>query len=381
MAHKMPPSAKTDYQSGKVKLLIGHYYLKFILLWQRYAAKAVIDETAYISESLVQTTFPNLKKLNQSTIFGTPTSDQTGITLRDQNSNIITPLLKAPHLASLLTELKVTHLKIDTRLESNQIYKSLTILFYIGKTLHRTQKSQSRLATTILSKTGLNAFCCNLQVDLTKKTVSITYSYCELFYSFMVKTILQKYTRTKNHQAIFTLAPNFGFLVGLLFFLHHLFWAPFSLVGVIAASLGAIGLGAGIAYLLNTLASTIYDQEYRDKLLQENIKEIRALSYFLDQNPNPIIKISQAGEIIFANDAAYKQAKAQGLDREKLVDILPKNFHSIVTDCLTSNREIREIDSTRHGRTVRFKISPFPNERAALIAGVDITSKRNHHDA
>lgn len=278
-AKKTADNPATGFQSGKFQLLIGYYHLRLALLWQSFFAQTFVKEITALSATLSKDVFPALLELRQDTLIASPIPEQTGLLLTDKNNHPLGEIVKSPLLASFLTDLKISQLTLDPRLESYQIKNALTILFHTGKGLGQIPARKDRITTALLSNAGLEAFCCNIRVDLAQKSIGITYFYCELFYSFTVKTILQRYTRSKNHQAIFSLAPKFGFFIGLLFLLHHLFWAPFSLAGVIAASLGAIGLGSGIAYLLNTLASTINDLEYRDKLLKENTRELKALSY------------------------------------------------------------------------------------------------------
>jgi len=359
------------YLSGKLKLLMGHYYLRAILWRQRIFKGAFIKEITTLSTILTTSLFPGLREAREE--FVTIRANKTGdsVTINSPNNETLQAPERSPRLAAVLAEDPCGEIRLDPLLEQEQIVQALTVLEYASHSLRRGEPS--RLARTLLDPQGLNAFCCRIKVEPAASRIVISYSYCELFYSFTVKTILQSYTRSKNHQALFALAPRFGTLVGILFLLHHLFWAPYSIQGIIAATLGALGLGSGITYLINTLASTVYDQEHRDRLLHENTREIRALSYFPLHNPNPILKIGTGGAVIFANEAAHRLADAMGLSKDRLLDILPENHLRLISECLKNNQEFLEIDSQRHGKTVRYKISPIPGERAVLIAGTDIS--------
>lgn len=357
-----------------------HLYLKFVLSWRIILQRKLVREARHFASTLEVSAFAEPQKIRQTKV--TILAKEGGsLFLPEEGDMTCQKISQTEALAAFLSDVGIHKIELDTLLEASQITDALKLLFYCGRNLKKDLPftpgpktyNASSLAALLASESGLNKFCANIRFDKNSGVLAIQYSYCELFYTFMVNTVLDRYTKTKNHQAIFALAPRIGGLIGLLFFLHHIFWSPYSAVGITAALLGSLALGSGVSYLTNTIASILYDQKHRDKLLGENTKEISALSHLLNHNPNPILKISHEGSILFANSAAESQAQTMGFSRKRISEILPENYLGLIGECLNKQKELFDLEVSKHGRTLRFNISPFPNERAVLAAGTDIT--------
>ena len=106
------------------------------------------------------------------------------------------------NLVSFLSDIGVHTIELDTLLEANQITSALKVLFHAGLNLkkplsfHPTQKAYNArsLAAILSGDVGLNKFCAGIHFDRTSGVLSVQYSYCELFYTFTVNSILDRYT-------------------------------------------------------------------------------------------------------------------------------------------------------------------------------------------
>jgi HD-GYP domain-containing protein (c-di-GMP phosphodiesterase class II) len=372
--------ANTSFRN-KLPSLLEHLYLKFVLFFQAIRHRILVREAHFFAENLAESVCPELQKIRQSRVTISLSEDGMISFPNETDKRVCDNGPQTKTLIMFLRHIGIQTLELDTLLEANQIVNALKVLFHAGRKLHQNhsfspfQKAYSArsLAAILSSESGLNKFCANIRFDKQRGIFIIAYSYCELFYTFTVNTVLDRYTKTKNHQAIFSLAPKLGIFIGLLFLLHHVFWSPYSSGGLAAALGGALALGAGITFLTNTIASILYDQEHRDKLLRENLKEITALSHIPGHNPNPILKLGSDGTVLFANRAAENRAIMMNFSRQTIAEILPQNYLEIIQKCLDEQREIFDIEISKSGKTLRFNFSPFPGERAVLASGTDIT--------
>ncbi|MBN1942036.1 MAG: HD domain-containing protein [Phycisphaerae bacterium] len=132
-------------------------------------------------------------------------------------------------------------------------------------------------------------------------------------------------------------------------------------------------LGGAAAYLVYALASVQYDREHRDALLKDSLREITDLSHFPLQNPNPNFKCGDEGELLYANPAAEALLAKLHLPAGAAGEILPEDYRRRIGEALGSDLPSEEVEAQRHGRTLRWRFSRFPKERAVLITGVDVT--------
>ncbi|MDA3790983.1 MAG: HD domain-containing protein, partial [Desulfobacula sp.] len=339
------------------------------------------------ANTLENDVFPSLKQVHQISIIAELKKNPNRLVMQFLDNTPDREFIVTSQISSLLSDCRISRIKFDTRLESGQLIKALLVLSHIRKHLFSAQKSEFKpglsatnsvnLSSLLLDNKGFHKFCARLHVDLDRKIFEIDYSYCELFYTITVNSLLQRYTKTKNHRAIFSLAPKAGIFVFVCLFLSHLLQGSSSVPRLVFALLFSLVTGMGIAYLLNIMASILYDQEHRDKLIEESIREKTSLAHIPINNPNPILKIEAGGNFTFANESFVKQLELMGFPRDSYQNILPEKYSDIVKDCLDTNKTIFNIEVTRHGRTIRYNISPFPMERAVLASGTDITRLKN----
>ncbi len=115
-------------------------------------------------------------------------------------------------LCDLLGRLGIHHIRVDTRLESNQIQDLLTFLYAHGPELasrHGTGRSRSIVAQ-LQSQDGLHFNC--MQIRLCDDLLVVKYSYCVTRLSLAVRWFERRHRRLGDHRALFHAAPRYGIL-------------------------------------------------------------------------------------------------------------------------------------------------------------------------
>ena len=112
---------------------------------------------------------------------------------------------------------------------------------------------------------------------------------------------------------------------------------------------------------------------FRDITDQKQVMaEIQSLARFPEENPNPVMRISAEGELLYANTAAIELMQSMGWENEKYV---PKKFYMLVQNA--SEKEVNsEIEiNTTMGMTYSFMLSDVPKTGYINFYGRDITDK------
>jgi PAS domain S-box-containing protein len=105
-------------------------------------------------------------------------------------------------------------------------------------------------------------------------------------------------------------------------------------------------------------------------------KEIKNLARFPAENPNPVLRISQDGNVIYANAASFPLLDVWGCQVNKR---LPHDWHKIVLDVLSfgisKNAEIQSGD-----RTFSLTFAPIVKADYVNLYGLDITERKRAED-
>lgn len=292
-----------------------------------------------------------------------------------------------PKIARFFEKNEIQELILDCRLEKNQIIESLAVFISAAGRLKTTVKKEPALYITnsehlaqALVGSGLQRFCARTCFDQVARRLEITYSYCELFYTYSLKQLLKKIGRPLNHRSMFTFAPWAGVVAFLLLFFHIWFWGNGSISELSAGLFASIVLGLTVFYLFQTLASTVYDREHQELLLQERMQEVTGLSQFPQHNPNPILKTDKNGRVLFHNPAVKALLGKMDGNASSASDLLPDDAKERIKKCLESNSTF-EFDFERHGRELRYTVTPFSNEDAVFWGITDITRLKKLEDA
>ena len=100
------------------------------------------------------------------------------------------------------------------------------------------------------------------------------------------------------------------------------------------------------------------------------------LARFPEQNPNPVIRASADGTVLYCNPVTLK---LRGWKCE-VGEVLQNEFMPLVGRAMTEGNEVQE-DVQLDGRTYIVWVSPFPGEGYANIYGRDITERKQAEQA
>jgi len=353
-----------------------HLFFKYILKYEKFRHRHLILEIHRLAAYLNDTIFPALQAKNKS-----------HYTCQIDNYQLIfsdLPVADKPpdtfRIAKFLQRNGINNIVFDSRLEKNQIVESLSVLIYAASQLKEVDGgdvpvhilNSTALAKALINKKGLQRFCARIQFDRDRNTLTILYSYCELFYTYSLNQVFKKIGQQLNHRSLFAFAPWAGIAAFLLLFFHIWFWGSASTAELAAGLFASVILGLATAYFFQTLASTVYDKEHQEVLVQERIKEITTLSQFPQHNPNPILKTDKQGKILFHNAASQNLLQKMERKATSYHELLPQDADQIIQQCLATNSSF-DIEASRYNRELRYTVSAFSNEEAVFWAITDIT--------
>lgn len=141
-------------------------------------------------------------------------SDETGGIMRIGPKRYADSLNDHQRLWRFLYSLGVKRVEFDSRLERNQVVDIMTLLYSYRRKLrkHRNGKIHRGIVGHILGKNGLHVACAC--VSIKGETLVISYTYCTLAFSRLMRWFEQKYKKFHDHRALFHFAPRCAVLVG-----------------------------------------------------------------------------------------------------------------------------------------------------------------------
>lgn len=141
-------------------------------------------------------------------------SDTAGARLRIGARRYDHDLGQYERLWSFLRSLNVENVRLDPRIERNQIEDVLGVL-YAGRKAIRKQDPGSALANQLMSSEGLHVAC--TRTSLRDQTLTVLYSYCTLGFSRAVRWFEERHKRFHDHRTLFYAAPRYGALITVAF--------------------------------------------------------------------------------------------------------------------------------------------------------------------
>ncbi len=102
-------------------------------------------------------------------------------------------------------------------------------------------------------------------------------------------------------------------------------------------------------------------------------KQISSLAKFPSEDPNPVLRVSKEGKVLYANKAAEKHCFR--FDRNG-IKYIPKELQKSIVNSLKSGCS-ETVELERGTQTFSFVVAPIPNEDYANIYGRDITESKN----
>jgi PAS domain S-box-containing protein len=106
--------------------------------------------------------------------------------------------------------------------------------------------------------------------------------------------------------------------------------------------------------------------------LKKSEEKIRILSRFPDENPNPVMRISSRGEILFANPASGILLQMWG---RKVGQVLPRAFKKMVLEVM-QNKQNKEVEITCGERIFSILLAPIVEENYINFYSRDITDRK-----
>ncbi|MCC7573127.1 MAG: PAS domain S-box protein [Candidatus Methanofastidiosum sp.] len=114
--------------------------------------------------------------------------------------------------------------------------------------------------------------------------------------------------------------------------------------------------------------TTLMDITDKKKLEQQIIK----LAKFPSENPNPILRVSLDGELLYANNPSSELLSFWKIN---IGNKLPNEIINFIGEVLLSKKQLQK-DIIVYGRIFSLTFVPFPNELYINIYGKDITQER-----
>ena len=132
-------------------------------------------------------------------------------------------LKKYPHeldrfekLWTFLKSINIDRIKLDTRLESNQIEDILSFLYYYQRKIrkHNSGQNPGRIVRQLFNPNGVHLAC--TQTCIEHRTLQIAYSYCTLQFSKIVHWFERRNRNFRDHRTLFHAAPRYALFIMIL---------------------------------------------------------------------------------------------------------------------------------------------------------------------
>jgi len=101
-------------------------------------------------------------------------------------------------------------------------------------------------------------------------------------------------------------------------------------------------------------------------------QKIENLARFPEENPNPVLRASPEGEVLYANSAAKQLLKDCGNQRDSF---LPEKWQQITHDIFLSGAP-QDVEKTCGGRTFSLTFAPVVDKGYINLYGLDITERK-----
>jgi len=132
-------------------------------------------------------------------------------------------LKKYPHeldrfekLWTFLKSINIDRIKLDTRLESNQIEDILSFLYYYQRKIrkHNSGQNLGGVVRQLFNPHGVHLAC--TQTCIEHRTLKIAYSYCTLQFSKVVHWFERRNRNFRDHRTLFHAAPRYALFIMIL---------------------------------------------------------------------------------------------------------------------------------------------------------------------
>ncbi|MFC1735458.1 hypothetical protein ACFL1X_05035 [Candidatus Hydrogenedentota bacterium] len=370
--------------AGKLRLFLVHLHGVIIFFFLRLKYRSFIRVAKPMTRHLEAEIFPLLREERLDTFTLKVKQETDGsYSIEGESTGRRQKFPGTEAMAKILWRKGLERIHLSTFLESNQILEALLVFLYVQSRISGAVPAatcpvtwnRNALASALLGENGFHKFCADMRYDADTHEYGIEYTYCELFMSRAARGYAEKKSDRGDHRAFFAAAPRAALLVLVLLLLPvALLWVHMY-VGMFLWLIVCVVLPVWIWCTVHTLGSMQYDREHRDLLVFEYIRTVNALARFPETNPNPVIKLGRDGKLLYANPSAFDLLKKMNVASGKIEELLPTDYRALAERCLASSGP-SESEETRHGIVLRYRMSPFPDDRSVIVAGNDVTILR-----
>jgi serine phosphatase RsbU (regulator of sigma subunit) len=154
--------------------------------------------------------------VNQNKISIDISSDATVESLRIGLKKYPHELDRFQKLWTFLKSINIDRIKLDTRLESNQIEDILSFLYYYQRKFrkHNSGRNIGGIVKQLFNPHGVHLAC--TQTCIENRTLQIAYSYCTLQFSKVVHWFERRNRNFRDHRTLFHAAPRYALLIMIL---------------------------------------------------------------------------------------------------------------------------------------------------------------------
>jgi signal transduction histidine kinase len=367
----------------KLGLLFSHLYGKGLFLWLRSTYRDVIRETEPLSWHLESNVFPLLREESIKWLILKVHTQEDIPYLSVEREKEGFDLPGTEILAQKMDACGVKRIRLDSRLESGQIVEALLMLFYAAPRFDQLSGvkpdafvwNSATIASAMTHGQGFHKFCAHMRYDPDSQIYEVEYTYCELFFSRVVRNYINIHKQFQDHRVLFRAAPRIAILALIFFTLPAIVIQWNSMIGMELWLLVSAILAIWIGLMVQAIGSMLYDREHRDLLIQEYLKRIADLARFPEADPHPVIKLGRNAEMLYTNPSAEKLMKQVDHTGQSYNQILPGDIRQLVDQCLEDG-QARESEVQVDGRSFFYLVSPFPDDKSVICVGSEVTQLR-----
>ena len=126
-----------------------------------------------------------------------------------------------------------------------------------------------------------------------------------------------------------------------------------------------------------TYISTQHDITEKKKA-EEAIKE---LAKFPSENPNPVLRIDDKGNVLYMNEAIKNVLKEMGLREKGINKILPGNLKELIAKSLKTGKPFYGLEVIIGDEVYSYTIAPVAENRYVNLYATDITERKQTEEA
>ena len=113
---------------------------------------------------------------------------------------------------------------------------------------------------------------------------------------------------------------------------------------------------------------------------KEAEEEIKNLSKFPSENPNPVLRINIDGEILYSNEAVDSLLKDVKLSEDQIYKILPNNLKKLVKESLETGEAMSYLEAQVDSIVYSYSLTPVIKNNYVNLYGKDISEQKKYEE-